>query len=172
MSETAAARDILAPYCEGRGLDLGFGGSAIKPDDPLCLTMDMAVGYCPSLEGHQQVFKGDATKLDFLCDETMDYIYHSHLIEDFTWDEIPAIMNEWRRVLRFGGHMVINCPDEPIYRAHCEKTGQPYNEAHKNADFSLATFKERIVPQTGPWEVVYENPLHGAYCWLLCLKKI
>lgn len=171
MSETAAAREILAPFCEGRGLDLGFGGSAIKPDDPLCLTMDLEQGYCPSLEGHEQVLKGDATDLSFLCDEVMDYVFHSHLLEDFTWDQIPEIMQEWRRVLRPGGGMIINCPDEPIYRKHCEDTGQPYNHAHQNDDFSLATFKERILPVTGPWEIIHETPLHGAYCWHLVLRK-
>ena len=30
-SETSAVRDLLAPYCAGDGLDLGYGGDPIVP---------------------------------------------------------------------------------------------------------------------------------------------
>jgi hypothetical protein len=41
-------------------------------------------------------------------------------------------------VLKPSGHLVLFCPDEQVYRKHCRATGQPYNEMHKQPDFSLA----------------------------------
>ena len=31
MSETSAARPVLSQFCQGFGIDIGFGGSAIIP---------------------------------------------------------------------------------------------------------------------------------------------
>ena len=72
MSETAAARSVLAPYCTGIGLDIGFGGSAISAT---AITFDLPRMYCPSFEGHRQHLQGDATKMPFICDGAFDYIY-------------------------------------------------------------------------------------------------
>ena len=121
MSETSAARSVLAPYCVGLGLDLGFGGSAISPT---AITFDMPQMYCPSLEGHRQHLRGDATNMPFICDEAFDYIYSSHLIEDFYYDELIGIISEWRRILAPGGVLVLNAPDQKKFLAHCDATGQ------------------------------------------------
>ena len=75
MSETAAARSVLAPYCTGIGLDMGFGGTAITPT---AICFDMEAMYCPSLEGHRQHLRGDARHLPFICEEPLTYIYSSH----------------------------------------------------------------------------------------------
>jgi hypothetical protein len=81
-----------------------------------------------------------------------------------------AIVHEWRRVLKVGGYLV-NCnPDEQVYRSVTPK--EIYNQAHKNADFSLESFKNKVVSQTGPWEIVYENPLIDTYSFHLVLRKI
>jgi hypothetical protein len=168
MSETAAARPNLAKYCTGFGIDMGFGGSAIVPT---ALTFDMPTGYCPSFEGHKQIFQGDCRNLSFVCNEVFDYMYSSHLLEDFTYVELKQILIEWRRVIKTGGFLVTNCPDQQKFLAHCEKTGQPKNDAHKEQDFSLANFK-KVVYGVGDWEEIFVEPNAGAYSWHLVLKKI
>lgn len=167
MSETAAARPVLAQFCKGLGLDMGFGGSAIVPD---AITFDMPKGYCPSFEGHKQILRGDCRNLSFICDDVFDYIYSSHLLEDFSYSELVPILKEWRRVLKPDGLLVTNCPDQQKFLKHCAATGQPLNLAHKEQDFSLDTFR-RVTQQAGPWEEVFVEPSAGAYSFYIVLKK-
>lgn len=169
MSETAAARPVLAKYCLGFGIDIGFGGTKITPT---AITFDLPKGYCPSLEGHKQIMKGDCRSLSFFCDEVFDFIYNSHILEDFRYKELPAIINEWRRVLKPSGLLVINCPDQQKFLKHCAQTGQPINRAHKEQDFSLENFRKYVINKTGPWEEVFVEPVAGPYSWYLVVKKI
>lgn len=166
MSETAAAREILAPHCVGRGIDIGFGGDPIVPD---ALTFDMPKPYT-NVGGATQLLRGDARDLGFICDEVLDYVYSSHLVEDFTYAELVPILREWRRVLKPGGKLVVLAPDEQIYRAHCVKTGQPYNDAHRNNDFSLKKFR-RPLTMAGMWQIDLEIPLLNTYSWAIVARK-
>lgn len=167
-SETSRARAALAPYCTGTGLDIGFGGSAITPT---AITMDLARPYCPSFDGDTQILQGDCRSLPFVCDGSLDFVYSSHLLEDFLWPEVAQIVLEWRAKLKVGGRLVTCCPDEQVYRAHCAATGQGYNEAHKNWNFSLGTFETLVARVTGPWKELYKNALTDTYSWHLVLEK-
>lgn len=169
MSETSAARSVLAPYCVGVGLDIGFGGSAISP---AAITFDMPHMYCQSLEGHRQHLRGDAASLPFICDGAFDYIYSSHLIEDFTYDDLVSMIREWRRILQPAGVLVLNCPDQRRFLAHCERTGQSINCNHKESDFSLRNFCDRVLQWAGDWEIIYEDPDVKPYSWYLCARKV
>lgn len=44
-------------------------------------------------------------------DDYADAIYNSHVIEHFNEDELVPMVAEWRRVLKVGGRLQINCPD-------------------------------------------------------------
>lgn len=168
MSETKAVRSMLSKFCTGFGIDIGFGGSAIVPE---ALTFDLPKGYCPSFEGHKQILKGDCKNLSFFCDEVFDYVYSSHLLEDFFYSELILILKEWRRVLKKGGLLITNCPDQQKFLNHCRKTGQPINLAHKEQDFSLQKFKE-IADKTGCWDIIFEEPNAGSYSFCIVLKKV
>jgi predicted SAM-dependent methyltransferase len=164
-SETSKCRSRLAPYCKGYGLDIGFGGDPITP---YAIRVDLPTPY--SGVGCQEVqLGGDATKLIWFRDESLDFIYSSHLLEDY--EDTESVLREWLRVLKPGGHLVTFCPDERIYRKHCADTGQPYNTCHKHADFSLASVK-LILDRIGKTENVYESPLVDIYSWELVSKKI
>ena len=169
MSETSAARSVLAPYCVGLGIDMGFGGSAISPS---AIAFDMPHMYCPSLEGHRQHLQGDATNLPYVCDGAFDYIYSSHLIEDFYYDELIGIISEWRRILAPNGVLVLNCPDQKRFLDHCERTGQSRNENHKELDFSFSHFVDRVLVVTGRWDIIYKDPDVPPYSWFLVARKV
>jgi len=164
-SETSKCRNRLAKYCEGYGIDLGFGG------DPISLSairMDMVkpytnVGSCPVQLG------GNAQNLHWFKDGVLDYVFSSHLLEDFY--DTSAVLKEWLRVLKAGGKLVIFCPDEQRFRKHCKETGQPYNTAHVHENFSLEYVKN-ILEKLGETKVIYELDKVDIYSWDLVCEKL
>ena len=152
----------------GVGIDMGFGGTAISPT---AITFDMPRMYCPSLEGHRQHLQGDCRSLPFVCTGAFDFVYSSHLIEDFYYDELISLIVEWRRILAPGGVLVLNCPDQKRFVAHCAATGQSLNANHKEMCFSLRGFVDKVLVVTGLWQIVYENPDVPPYSWHLVARK-
>src|SRR5262249_45819253 len=131
LSETSKCRARLAPYCVGNGVDIGFGGdpitaSAVRVDYPRPYT---SVGHYPVQLG------GDATHLQWFADGVLDYVYSSHLLEDF--ENTKSVLLEWLRVLKPGGRLILFCPDQAAYEKHCASIGEGTNPHHKHPDFSL-----------------------------------
>jgi SAM-dependent methyltransferase len=164
-SETSKCRDRLAPYCVGYGLDLGFGGDPITPS---AIRVDMPTPYAYTGDFGVQL-GGKAEDLYWFRDGVLDFIYSSHLLEDYVDTEV--VLREWLRVLRPGGRLVIFCPDEQVYRRHCAATGQPYNTCHVHADFSLDKVKGHL-ERIGGTRVIHEIPLVDIYSWDLVSEKI
>jgi hypothetical protein len=169
MSECAAARETLAPFVPdiGINLEVGYGGDLLVP---------WQFGYdrvCPytQVAGEKQTFRGHCDDLSFLCDETVSSISSSHLLEDFSYSHLHRILAEWRRVLKKGGLIITNCPDQRLYLKCCAKDKTEPNQAHYEPDFSLQKFKE-VLEQCGPWETVFEKPDAAPYSWYLVVKKL
>jgi predicted SAM-dependent methyltransferase len=165
LSETAKCRPRLAPYCTGCGVDLGPGGDPITPH---AIRVDLPQPY--SYVGNLPVqLCGKAEDLYWFRDGVLDFVYSSHLLEDYP--DTEAVLLEWLRVLKPGGQLVLFCPDEQVYRRHCDATGQTYNEHHVHSEFSLE-FVKRILARMGQTEVLHETPLIDVYSWeLVCRKK-
>lgn len=126
MSETASARPYLLRFCSGpTGLEIGFGGDPIRPD---AVTVDKNPHTRPS-------FLGDASNLLWFKDDTFDWLYSSHCLEDF--EDTTSILKEWMRVIKPGGLMVLFLPDQQRYLAHCAKHNSLPNQAHKHEHFSF-----------------------------------
>lgn len=164
-SETSKCRARLSPYCTGDGVDLGFGGDPITSS---AIRMDMpnqygTVGQFPSQ------LSGDAARLFWFADGVLDYVFSSHLLEDF--QDTESVLREWLRVLKPGGRLIIFCPDEQRFRAHCSRTGQPYNPHHVHAHFSLYYVKD-LLARIGGTRLVYENPDVDLYSWDLVVEKL
>jgi predicted SAM-dependent methyltransferase len=163
-SETSKCRARLDPYCVGYGADLGFGGD---PINERAVRVDMPQPYT-QLGKYPVQLGGNADALVWFADGSLDYLYSSHLLEDFI--DTRAVLVEWLRVLKVGGRLIIYCPDEQRFRAHCQATGQPYNPYHKHADFSI-TFVKRILAELGQTTYLYENPDVDGYSWeFVCVK--
>jgi len=158
-SETAKCRPRLAKYCVGQGCDLGAGGEL--PIVPWAITVDLNANACPRV-------LGDATRLDWFADDELDFVYSSHLLEDFV--DTEAVLREWLRVLRPGGLLILFGPDEQIYHEHCNKTGQLYNTAHKISNFSLEYVKA-VFQKMGGTKVIHQAPLVNDYSFELAVKK-
>jgi uncharacterized protein (TIGR02246 family) len=168
-SETSKARPRLSRFCQGNGVDLGYGGDPIVPS---AITMDLPTPYT-KLGDHPQNLPGDARDLYWFKNNALDYVYASHLLEDFPPQETVPVLREWLRVIKVGGFLVLYGPDEPAYRAHCKKKGQVPNAAHKMDNFGLRYLKgvlERNFP--GQYSVVHETELIDVYCFDLVIRKL
>ncbi|MBX3749526.1 MAG: class I SAM-dependent methyltransferase [Opitutaceae bacterium] len=164
-SETSKCRARLAPYCTGYGLDIGFGGD---PINAAAIRVDLVQPY-GTVGRHPVQLGGDAGNLPWFRDNTLDYVFSSHLLEDF--QDTEAVLREWLRVLKPGGRLIIYCPDEMRYRAHCRATGQPYNIYHVHADFSLE-FVQRALARIGGTRTIHANPSAEIYSWDLVAEKL
>jgi predicted SAM-dependent methyltransferase len=167
MSETSHARARLLPYCNGYGLDLGFGGDKIQPS---AIGVDLPIPYTQVGKDPVQL-GGDARHLIWFRDEVLDYVYSSHLLEDFPANETRTVLVEWLRVLKVGGSLILYQPDEQVFRAHCKATGQPYNSSHSVPDFSLSWLRDKILATIPGIEIVHSNPLVEAYSFEIVVRK-
>lgn len=168
VSECSLARADLAPFLTGKlVLEVGAGGD---------VTVDHAIPFdqpnpYTNVGGIRQVMRGHCDNLGMFCDESLDAIVSHHLLEDFSYEHLVRIISEWRRVLKPGGVIATNCPNQQTFLRHCAATGQGTNDAHKEPDFSIQTFKDRVLARTGPWETLFEKPEVHPYSWYQVIKK-
>jgi predicted SAM-dependent methyltransferase len=167
QSETSQFRDQLAPYCTGYGLDIGFGGDPITPQ---AVRMDLPQPYANTGDLGVQL-GGDCRDLRWFRDEVLDFVYSSHVLEDFPEDQTANVMREWARVLKPGGQLVLLLPDQPRYSAHCTRTGQPRNEHHSIDHFSLE-YVTSVALRLGTLERVAALPELGVYSFGVVFKKV
>jgi ADP-heptose:LPS heptosyltransferase/GT2 family glycosyltransferase/predicted SAM-dependent methyltransferase len=164
-SETSKCRDRLIKYCQGYGLDIGYGGDAITPS---AITVDLPKPYT-NVGNNPLNLGGDARSLYWFDSNILDYVFSSHLLEDF--EDTESVLREWIRVLEVGGYLVLFGPDEQIFREYCRRTGHEYNPSHKISDFSLAYVKKILLDKFPNMEIVHENPLVDEYSFELVARK-
>jgi ubiquinone/menaquinone biosynthesis C-methylase UbiE len=111
---------------------------------------------------------GDATNLYWFRDGVLDFVFSSHLLEDFP--DTKAVLQEWLRVLKPKGRLILFCPDEQRYREHCRKTGETYNTHHQQENFSLE-FVRDILRTLGQDRILHQNPAVHDYSWELVAEK-
>ena len=133
QSETSKHRTRLAPYCAGYGIDIGFGGDPITPN---AIRVDLEVPYAHTGENGVQL-GGDCRNLYWFADGVLDFVYSSHVLEDFDVHQTIPVMQEWSRILKAGGRLILLQPDQQRYLAYCQKNGQPPNAHHSIDHFSL-----------------------------------
>jgi SAM-dependent methyltransferase len=137
LGETATARHSLARFCIGNGLDIGFGGAEPIVRTAICLDRSFgSPGRANNLgdDFPTHLISNAFGRLPFL-DASLDYVYSSHTLEDAV--ETKNVLNEWCRVLKPGGYLVLLLPDQPTYAAYCALHGLLPNGDHVYPDFSL-----------------------------------
>jgi SAM-dependent methyltransferase len=152
-SETSRHRERVLPYCQGCGVDLGSGGDPICPE---ALSIDLpredAERYTATDFGLGAIqWRGNAKRLHWFADGVLDYVYSSHLLEDFPdWREV---LLEWGRVLKPGGYLVVSVPEVAAWAASVQ-AGQPMNHNHANefAQGEIAAYLRGL-----GWEIVEDG---------------
>ena len=164
ISETSKCRTSLSQYCAGDGMDIGYGGDPIVPH---AICMDLPHGYA-HYEDHVQHLHGDARDLHWFSANSLDWIYSSHVLEDF--EDTNAVLEEWLRVVKSGGNLVLYLPDEQTYRAHCRTQGKPPNIHHIHENFSL-NYVKRCLAHRADINIIHEQFPVGIYSFELVLSK-
>lgn len=167
ISETSKVRHLVIGYCNGFGCDIGFGGDKIKKID--CAGIDYAQPYT----------KTGKDKVDIACDVmkepipvpdgTYDYVYTSHLIEDFV--DTNAGLVEFIRILKPGGNLILVFPDQQKYEQHCKRTGQPLNLYHVHKEMGLQFMLNRLneIPHIS-YELLFKSDREIDYNVVMVLK--
>lgn len=130
--ETPKYRHLTAPYCMGCGVDIASQGLPVVPwaisfDLPEPDFSTYSGGLPPKGPIH---LRGYADKLPFESD-SLDFVYSSHLLEDFTKEDRPNIVKEWARVVKPGGYIIILVPEVNAWNYSVNVLGQCPNCSHK-----------------------------------------
>lgn len=156
VSETSKYRHLTEPYCCGVGLDIGASGDPVVPTAICC---DLPQPYCPPLGPVPIHIPVDARKVHhFFRLLSLDYIYSSHLLEDFAPTEWQGIVLNWCDLIKPGGYLVILVPEVDLWKRALDR-GQPPNLAHKH-EFVLGELRNFFGLQpdlAGLWTVVTET---------------
>jgi len=133
--ESSKIRWEIVPYFHGRVLDVGCGPYKCFPH-----FIGVDNGHHWGMQGAD--VRADATDLSLFSNKSCDAVYSSHLLEHIPYENVPATLNEWFRVVKPGGHVILYLPDEDQY----PKIGQPgANKDHKwnvNYDKVVAAFEK------------------------------
>lgn len=165
VSETSKVRGSLSKFCIGDGVDIGYGGDPIVP---WAICMDLEAKYA-SYEAWPQHLHGDAAKMYWFSDRTLDWVYSSHVLEDF--EDPRAVFFEWWRILKVDGRMVLFLPDEQKYRKYCKEAGKNPNPHHVHADFS-PQFVLGFLQERTDWAIEHFVQDSGIYSFELVLRKV
>ncbi len=171
-SETSRYRSVLEKFCVGCGLDIGFGGDPITPS---AIGMDLPMPY--TAVGRRPVqLPGDCRNLFWLRNDVLDYVYSSHVLEDFPEPETSGVLREWVRVLRPGGKLVLLLPDQQRYLRYCRWTGQISPDGVVgNAHHAIPTFSIRYVDgkaaELGNLQKIASHESLGPYSFAVVYEK-
>lgn len=166
-SETSKVRHLVIQYCEGHGCDIGFGGDKIKKVN--CDGIDYATPYAYTGKDKVDIACDVMNEAIPVPDQKYDYVYSSHLIEDFT--DTNAALKEFIRILKPGGTLLLVFPDQKVYEEYCKKTGQPVNSHHIHANMGLQFMKERLNELPGvSYQVLFESNCEIDYNVVLVLR--
>jgi ubiquinone/menaquinone biosynthesis C-methylase UbiE len=139
-SETSKVRHLVIDFCQGQGCDIGFGGDKIKKEN--CTGIDYAQPYAYTGKDKVDIACDVMNEKIPVADNTFDYVYTSHLIEDFT--DTRQALEDFIRILKPGGTLILVFPDQQKYEAHCRRTGQTLNTHHIHQDMGLAFMHARL----------------------------
>lgn len=135
--ETPKYRVLTRPHLVGNGVDIGSGGEPVVPwAIQVDLPADQFKRYNQREIPETIQWMGDIFNLPFK-DETLDWVYSSHLIEDFNREiEWARLFAEWTRCLKHGGKLVLIVPDFTLWNDAIRR-GQPPNCSHWAPEPSL-----------------------------------
>lgn len=153
-SETSKWRALTVPFCRGIGVDIGAAGDPVVPN---AICVDLPQGYCAPFGPVPTHVPMDGRFIrKVFRDYTLDFVYSSHLLEDFGIEEGQEVIRSWAVLVKPGGYMVLVVPEVSLWRRAVER-GQPPNMNHRH-EFALNELSEFFRNcMAGNWFVVCET---------------
>ncbi|MEY4750545.1 MAG: hypothetical protein RIQ60_2759 [Pseudomonadota bacterium] len=105
MRRRLADSRFATRYFRGQALDVGGGRDSLAVYREFFPLLSSVLVY--------DMPQGDAQLLDNLPDASFDCVYSSHCLEHLR--DPREALRHWLRVLKPGGHLVVNVPDEDLY---------------------------------------------------------
>ncbi len=101
---------LMRPYIKGLGLEIGTGTNRLSPtvlgiDNYNHIDADMVWDCAPEKDG-TQYYQPYPFK-----DERFDFVFSSHVLEDFNPIVIQTVFDEWLRLVKKGGYLILLVPD-------------------------------------------------------------
>src|SRR6266404_1697906 len=179
-NESQKCHDRIAPCVSGHGLDIGCGCwklKVAKSREHSCLGVDG--GYSPQAAAEADII-ADVTDLSIFQDESFDYCYSSHTLEDMHYPE--AVLREWWRLVKMGGNLILYLP---LTRKVAKEMGLPnWEEFYPNIGESGANVNHQkdfhpqeirdIIAGIGDAEVLADE-IRGEkdeYSFLMVFRKL
>lgn len=103
-------------YFSGVGIDVGYRGYR-EDVMPIANSIGVDTDY-PGYDGKTLPFES----------ETLDFVHSSHCLEHI--EDYKAALQEWHRVLKVGGYMIITIPHKFLYEKRKNKPSK-WNIDHK-----------------------------------------
>lgn len=137
--------DLVRPYLKGCGVDIGSQGLPVIPE---AMGIDLPEPLFTKYNGGNPPrgpipIRCDGTKNLPFTDNSLDYVFSSHVLEDFQY--WGPVLKEWARVIKPGGYLVILIPDKQLWQEALNR-GQLPNPAHKHEGYAgeLSTYAENL----------------------------
>lgn len=130
---------LAVPYCNGTGLDIGCGPMKCLPH---------MIGVDKNRECQPDVCT-EADEIGVFADESLDFIFSSHLLEHVPKEDVPDLLWHWTVKLKEGGHLVLYLPSAARY----PRVG----EAGANPDHKWDIYPGDV------WEILTKIPMLGSF---------
>lgn len=157
-------RLAVLPYCVGRGIEVGCGHRKTAPN---CIGVDLLAsgekGTAGVVAGRASVADVQASgdHLPMFEDGSLDFVVARHNLEHYV--DVVKTLQEWRRVLRQGGHLAVVLPDESALDTIA------LDPTHKHA-FTPDSFR-RLVRLLGGLEEVECRPVIAGWSFLFAARR-
>jgi len=160
VPEVEKCRPRLLRFCAGQGIDLACGDRKIKQT---AIGLDIGKGadsqadFAIDLEGGLTLFASDV----------FDFVFSSHYLEHVK--DLPSQLQEWWRVLRPGGNLVLYLPHADLYPRVGHEGANPDHKHDLTPEIVL-----EVMGEIGSFEILH-NEIHAEdaeYSFDLVLKKL
>ena len=162
--EAGKVKYEIVQFTRGKGIDLGCGPNKAFPHF-------IGIDSCKdtelfNIEIKPDVVCEDAANLDFIDENTLDFVFSSHLLEHIE-DYSGALVNWWSK-LKVGGHLVLYLPHRDLY----PRIGTHGSNPDHKHDFDEDDIRQ-VMNDIGGWELMVEQVRDQAmeYSFLVVYRK-